>query len=308
MPITEEERLKRKQYIGCSDLGAMLGLDPWRNAYDLWLDKTNRVNDDDWDNPAAEAGTLFEPGVIDWAEKSLGPLRRNVELINNEFNLIDHLDGQVISSGEPVEAKTSGLFGPLMDEWGDEYSDQLPDRVIVQCHGHMICTERVTCHVPTFLGNGRGFVMFTVFRDPVIADAVMDGAIDFWKYVEQDEAPPNLTPNVSFLKRLKRKPTKTIPIDAWLVEQLDDAKDKVKWAEALRDDATSELVHALGDAEAGTYTADGKAMMITYFEQSSNRIDATKLRGAYPKIADECTKTNTYRVLRKKKVKQEKTK
>ena len=280
----------------------MLGVDPYRNAYDLWLDKTSKVTDYDA-GAAAEAGTLFEPGVIDWAEGQLGKLRRNVELTLPEFHLIDHLDAQIIESDEPVEAKTSGLFGPLMkEEWGEANSDELPDRVIVQCHGHMICTEKEICHVPAFLG-GRGFVMYQVAHDQEIADTIMEGALDFWECVERGEPPENLVPSVGFIKRLKRIPTKTVEIDKGLVKEWLDAKNKVKWAEAVKEDAEAALLQALGDAEAGTFYEEGRKML-TYFEQSARRIDSKRLRAEKPEIAKEYEKVSRFRVARIKKLKQ----
>jgi putative phage-type endonuclease len=304
MPITEAERLKRKGYIGCSDLPAMLGLDPYRNAYDLWLDKTSKVEDAPTSD-AAEAGTLFEPGVIDWAEQRLGPLNRNVELIIEQFHLMSHLDAQVIESEEPVEAKTSGLFGPLSkEEWGEANTDELPDRVIIQCHGQMICTNKEICHVPAFLG-GRGFVMYHVERDQMIADTVMDGALNFWDHVEADDAPANIVPSVEFIKRLKRVPDKIIDLDAELVKALEDAKGKVKWAEQIKDDAYAAVITALGDAEAGRFEMDGEQKMLTFFEQVQKRIDSKRLKEEKPDIAAEYVKESRFRVARIKKLKKE---
>jgi len=303
MPITEQERLKRKGYIGSSDMAAILGLDKYRNAYDIFLDKTNRTNDFE-PNEAMLAGTLFEPGVIDWAEQKLGPLRRNVELFLEGFHLIDHLDAQIISDGDPVEAKTSGLFGPLADGWGEAGSDELPDNILIQCHHHMICTDRSICHVPAFLG-GKGFNMYEVKRDQVINDAVLEAALDFWDCVENDTPPENITPSPEFIKRIKRVPKKTVELDAKLVKVFEDAKGKVKWAEAILEDARSAMLTALGDAEAGTFVLDRQPMMLTYFEQCSRLIDAKRLREELPEIAVKYTKISKCRVARLKKVKQE---
>jgi len=303
MPITEAERIERKNYIGCSDLPAMLGVDPYRNAYDLWLDKTDQVDDAKY-SEAAEAGNLFEPGVIDWAEQRLGPLRRNVELKLEAFHIIDHLDAQIIENDEPVEAKTSGLFGILNeDEWGEANTDELPDRVIVQCHGHMICTDRKVCHVPAFLG-GRGFVMFHVVFDQVIADAIMEGALSFWEHVEQRLPLPNIVPSVSFIKRLRRIPKKLVQLDTQLVEAWLDAKKTVKWSEQVLEDAYAEVLTALGDAEAGTFTVAGESQMLTYYEHTTMRIDSKRIRAEKPDIAKEYSKASTFRVARVKKLKQ----
>lgn len=306
MPITEAERLKRKEYIGSSDMAAILGFDKYKNAYDVWLDKTNRTNDFE-PNEAMLAGTLFEPGVIDWAEVQLGPLRRNVELFLEEFHLIDHLDAQVIITGDPVEAKTAGLFGPLVDEWGEAGSDELPDGILIQCHCHMICSEHELCHVPAFIG-GRGFVMFEVKREQIIVDTILEKALDFWDCVENDTPPENITPSLAFIKRIKRVPEKVIDFDeeqVKLIKDFQDAKNKVKWAEAILEDAQSAILTALGDAEAANFVLDRQPMMLTYFEQCSRLIDVEKLRKELPEIAAKYTKTSKCRVTRLKKVKRE---
>ena len=302
-PINEVERLRRKGYIGSSDMAAILGFDNYRNAYDVWLDKTNRTNDFE-PTEVMEAGTFFEVGVVDWAEVQLGPLRRNVELFLEEFHLIDHLDAQIIDTGDPVEAKTAGLFGPLAEKWGESGSDKLPDRVLIQCHHHMICTECDICHVPAFLG-GRGFNMFEVNKDQVISDTIMDKSLDFWDCVENDTPPENITPSLEFIKRIKRVPKKIVDLDAKLVKDFLDGRDKVKWAEAVFDDAKSAMLTALGDAEAGKFALDRKPMMLTYFEQKSNLIDVERLRKELPEIAAKYTKISKYRVTRLKKVKRE---
>ena len=303
MPITEQERLNRKGYIGSSDMAAILGFDKYRNACDVFLDKKNRVEDFK-PNEAMEAGTYFEVGVVNWAEVQLGPLRRNVELFLKEFHLIDHLDAQVRSSGNPVEAKTAGLFGPLVEEWGEAGSDHLPDRVLIQDHHHMICAERDICHVPAFIGR-RGFIMYEVKRDKVIVDTILEAALDFWDCVENDTPPENITPSLEFIKRIKRVPEKIVDLDAKLVKDYLDGKDKVKWAEAILEDAKSAMLTALGDAEAGTFALDGKSMMLTYFEQCSSLIDVERLRKELPEIAANYTKISKCRVARLKKVKQE---
>lgn len=297
MPITEAERQKRKGYIGSSDMAAILGLSKWKNAYDVWLDKTRKVDDEDIQSEAAEAGTIFEPGVINWAEKELGPLDRNVEIIVAEFHLIDHLDAQKIDGKEPVEAKTAGLFGPLSEDWGEGGTDELPDSYIVQCHHHMICTNKEICYVPAFLG-GRGFVMFHVNKDQTIADTVMEAALDFWDHVEADDPPANIVPSVEFVKRLKRIPDKVVDLDPDLVTVYDEAKDKIKWAEAIKDDAYAALITALGDAEAGLLP-DGS--MMTFFEQARKDIDKKRLKEEMPEIAAKYMKESRFRVLRHKK-------
>jgi len=131
----------------------------------------------------------------------------------------------------------------------------------------------------------------------------MEKALDFWDCVESDEPPENIVPSTEFIKRIQRSPEKIVEIDPKLIEEWNDAKDKVKWAEAILEDAKSAMLHALGDAEAGSFALNGQSMMVTYFEQTSHLIDSKRLREEKPEIAREYTKLSTCRVARLKKIK-----
>ena len=101
MPITETQRLARRNHIGASDLPAIMGLDTFKTAADVWLEKRGMLID----QPAKEAmkaGNRFEGGVVDYAEEELGPLVRDVEIAVPDlgFPLVCHLDAQVVASND----------------------------------------------------------------------------------------------------------------------------------------------------------------------------------------------------------------
>lgn len=304
--ITEKQLQERKNYLGSSDIAAILGVSPYANAYDIFLQKTGRVPIDNKGNQATHAGTFLEVGVLDWAENQLGKLKRyndeklkdNIEISVPGFPIVDHPDSIVIETNRPVEGKTAGLFGPLTENYG-EGIDELPDRVIIQCHVHMLATDSDLCHVPCFIG-GRGFVMYEVKRDMIILNAIMDASIDFWdNYVEKDSPPPNVIPSGEFVKRIKREPEKSVDIDKVLVDNWKNAKEMLKRAESIKNESQNELLAALGNAEAGIYPGG----MVTFYEQSQKRTDSTRLKKEKPDIYNEYLKVSRFRVLRNKEVK-----
>jgi len=143
----------------------------------VWLEKTDQVEEQKI-NEAMEAGTLFEDGILKFAEKKLGKIIRNQYRTAEGFPICSNIDAIVVDSGEPVEAKTAGLFYNLSEDWGDEGTDAVPDNVIIQSHVHMLCTDRELCHISTFLG-GRGFNLFRVNWDKEIMDIIRDKSIEF---------------------------------------------------------------------------------------------------------------------------------
>ena len=283
MPITTEQLEARRSSVGSSDVGAVLGVDPFRSAYDVWLDKTGQLEPDTSTNKAAEAGNLLENGVLDWAEEQLGKIERNVHIDVPNTHLSVNTDARLIATGEPVEAKTSGLFNFFGgDEWGDDHTDGVPDRVILQASCHMIAMESGICHIPALIG-GRGFAMFQVARDNSICDYLLKGVEEFWQHVVDGTPPVESQATLEIAKRIRHIPEKVTKIDPALVEAFLSAKDAFKAAEDAKKIAQGAILTAMGDAEAAHC---GEFGAMTYYEQSRK---------------EYICKASTFRVLRQKK-------
>lgn len=265
MPITEEQRLERVDWIGSSDLAPILSADEYRTAHDVWLEKTRKLDGQPIENPAMDAGTRFEGAVLDWAEEQLGYLQRNKRFVKPELHLAVNTDAIQASSDDPVEAKTSGLLGPLPDGWGDPETSNVPDRVVIQCHGHMLATGKSVCHVPTFLG-GRGFVMYHVPFDERLAGIIGEACIDFWEnHVQPDIPPTDSAPSIEVIKRIRHIPNKIIQIDGQLVAKWEAAKQIEKEARDHEKEIRGLILAALGDAEAADY--GDPDYLFTYYPQ-----------------------------------------
>jgi len=293
MPITATQLEKRKERLGSSDMAALLGLDPFRNAYDVWLEKTGKLEGQET-NQAMDAGTMFEDGVLQYAEKELGKLTRNQfrSAKDRGIPLGANIDALLVGSGIPVEAKTAGLFGPLRDVWGEAGTDEVPDRVIIQATVHMICSLTDMCHVAAFLG-GRGFQLYTVQRDATIVDVVSETAVNFWnKNIIGDTPPDNTLPSAQSIKRIRRQPETVVSIDQALVDAWLTAKDFAKAAELVKDEKEIALLTALGDAEGGQCYGG----LLTYFSQNRTSIDAKLLKVEQPRIYAQYARTSAYRV------------
>jgi putative phage-type endonuclease len=296
MPITEKQRALRRGHLGSSDIAAIFGKDPFKTAYDVWLDKTGKLPPQD-ENEAMFAGSMFENGVLSFAEKKLGRLKRNQYRAARDLPIASNIDALAVDSGNPVEAKTAGLFGPLKENWGEENTDEVPDRVILQAHAHLICTGAQLCHIAAFIG-GRGFVLYAVSRDNELVEIISERAAKFWQINVKGNIPPeNSTPSLAIIKHATRIPDTVCGVSDDIVNRWLDAKASVSMAEEEKENAEAVLLAALGTAEAGTCSLG----TVTYFEQSSNRLDTTRLKTEMPDLAAQFTKKSTSRVLRFKK-------
>ncbi len=259
MPITPKQREERRKHLGGSDLPALV-LGPAHRLYEVWASKVYPT--DDFTNDAMEAGNILEAPVLDWAEKQLGPIRRNCHDVVDGGIIEVNLDGVILDKWIPVEAKTSGIVGPVYGEWGDDGTDQVPDAVMVQCHGHMLATGADICHVPALIG-GRGFLMFHVPRCPALCDIITTRAAKFWENHVKPATPPDAAwdalsgPSLDVLKRIQRVPGKLATIDPGTVKRFEIARDFAAMVGKVKGAAQAALLAALGDAE-GALLPDGR--------------------------------------------------
>lgn len=283
MPITEEQRQERKKHIGSSDLAAILGLCPWKSAEDTRLEKCGKLIDQNVSNAAMDAGNYLEDGVLNFAETTLGKLIRNQTMQVDGAPIVVNTDAIVEADKVPVEAKTTGIMWNTNEWWGAEGTDEVPDRVIIQAHAHMLAWKAAICHVPALIG-GRGFVLYAVPFNQTIANVILDAAGKFWnENVLKDIPCEGSAASLQVVKMLKRTPNKVVGIDPDLVARWLAAKEAKSAAEKAADQAQADILAALQDAEAGQAGEHGA---VTYLEQ---------------KRAGYTVQPTSYRVLRLKK-------
>ena len=270
MSITEAQRADRKNHLGSSDLPAILGFSRFANAYDIWLEKTGRIVHNERTEDYITAGNLFEKPVIEWFREYIGQAvqeqdaEHDMERKVADLPIVVHLDGVMEETGDPVEVKTAGLYGPIQTLWGETGTDEVPEYECIQTHCHLMATDREICHVPTFLG-GRGFGYFFVKRDNAIVDLIREQAIRFWEdNVLKDIPPENCAPTLAMAKRIRHVESDPVALDEEAVQMWLTAKERAKEAQAVVDFHHAELLAALDGRDMGTCALGD----ITHFEQN----------------------------------------
>lgn len=292
--LTEAQRIERRRYIGSSDMAAILGLDPFKNAADVYYSKVHEL--EDRPSADAQAGRQLETAVLDWFANDTGfRLERDVFRVHKNGVLAANHDALVIPE-EPVdavqgaEAKTHALLSNRpSNEWGEAGTDEVPNHVLIQCQHQMVVSDLVEVFVPVLIA-GRGFLRFLVPRNADICGIIEDrGAMFHAKHIVEREPPEDVAPSLDVVKAIRRQPNKTIslpPQVLHMAEVFDRASKARKDAEQYEDDVKAEIIAALGDAEAGEFEDGGT---LTFMEQT---------RKAHQ------VKESTYRVLRIKRKKE----
>jgi len=278
-PLTEHQQEIRKRHLTASEVPAILGLDPWKNAADVWLQKREGV-ETAVDEEATGIGHMVEDGLLDWAADTLG----GVAIVKNQLRVCprDELfsatfDALVKNKPWALEAKTSGIMNPFVakDEWGEGGTDEVPPRVIAQCQAQALVGDLEVVFVPALIG-GRGRVLYQVDRsDEFIAEILKRGR-EFWRSVEEGEEPPEM-PHMEFLARRPRADEKVIDLAGRkeLLLAFTQAKDALAAAEIAKEEALAALVTAMGDAGVADF---GDLAIFKYRDEHGTGFDQKRFR------------------------------
>jgi len=305
MPLTAEAIATRKKYLTASDAAAVLGLDPWKRAADVWYAKRYELAESE-PSEAAEFGSDVEPVLVVREAKKrrwAGYVSQAWQVAINGI-LAATLDALRRDDAEIIEAKTSGIFNPYAtsEEWGEAETDQIPRHYLVQTAVQLICTPTAgVVYVPALLGT-RGPCSFVIPRDgPGMGDllkAVEEQLLERWDrfMVRGDEIPADEPPpSLDVLKRIRREPKSVTTINTALAEEYVASKDALKEPTQRFEAAKERLIASFGEHEGGQ---SGLGLFVYREESAGNRVDAELLRAKHPAIAAEVSRATTRRVLR----------
>lgn len=293
--LTEAQRTARARGIGSSDAAAILGVDPHKTAYDLWLEKTGRVPGFEG-NEHTERGNLLEPVILQMTEAKLGQKVVRPKSTYVRGILRANLDGQVEKSarGQPiVEAKSS----IVRDGWGDPGTDQIPDRTLVQVHVGMLCAEADVAHVAR-LHDWYHFSLYHVTANGDLLHAIDEMTAEFWtKHVEADTPPPvTAPPSLELLSSIERNAGEVASVDQELVREFFLCRQQRLDAEKDESAAKSKLLAAMGDAE----FAQAPGWDVGFTVVNAKRFNQTEFKKSHPELFEEFQRESPYRKLRVK--------
>ena len=189
--------------IGGSDIGAVLGLSPYRSAVDVWADLVGRVPRETQDAVHLRFGQHAESFVAAEYERATG--RAVVEcpqtLFHHEhgfmFAHVDRLvleragdtalqDGWVTAPGV-LECKTANAFSA--HGWGQPGSDRVPAAYLAQCAWYTAVTGCAWADLAVLIGNSD-FRVYRLARDPELEALVLGRAKAFWYENVLAQRPP----------------------------------------------------------------------------------------------------------------------
>lgn len=223
MKNKQEWLRERKNYLGGSDLGAIAGLNPYRTALDVYLDKTS----DDIrceTSPAMRWGTLLEDTIAKEYAEVTG------QTIEIEPNTIYHpsmkflganIDRWVGDKEYVLECKTAGFTRGK--EWGEEGTDQIPESYLVQ-----VAYYAAICAVPkvdiAVLIGGQDFRIYTYERTKELEDKLIKIACNFWHNHIEKRIPPKCVSTRDTFNLFPQSNYQEIVAESNIIEKLQELK------------------------------------------------------------------------------------
>jgi len=264
--LTKDQREARKRYIGSSDSPAIVGLDPYRGPQDVYLTKIAEVSEIE-DKEAVEIGNDFEKPLVQWAGRQLGiKLKMSQMAIHPGGILASNIDG--IGTGKSkrvgIEAKTGSGEG-----YGEEETDQVPERVLVQALHHAEVWELDVVWIPVLVARfdhlHRG--MYRVQRNERAQSLIVDHDTAFWRNHVVPRLPPAGQPaSLELLKRIRRRPETLAILKPEIVTSWEKLREERLKAEKDESKALAEMLTAMGDAEGADWGDPDR--IVTFLEQS----------------------------------------
>lgn len=185
---THDEWLNlRKAYIGGSDAGSIIGMNPYKSAYTLWAEKTGRALPFEG-NITTEVGAYLEEFVAKKFEHETGKKvrRENFMLVNDKYPWAEaNVDRMVVGEKALLEIKTTNSFPNMKKIKGGEF----PDAWYAQMTHYLAVTELERAYLAVLV-NCREIHFFTLERDEEEIQALMEQEKRFKHYIDTDAEPP----------------------------------------------------------------------------------------------------------------------
>lgn len=291
MAFTQAERM---QYIGGSDISAIMGQNRWKTPYRLWAEKTGKIITADLSNvEAVEMGNRLEQLVADiFSERTGKVVRRAPKMYRHpKYSfLVANIDRLIVGGEELLECKTCSAF--KLQEWEND----IPKEYLLQVMWYLGITGRKRGWVACLIG-GQKFNYKPVDFDQELFDLMVEKAIKFWGMVEKKIPPLILPEDDETIAELYPTHTEDV-IEIQEMEEriayLQEIKMHIEEMTKEKREIETELKTLIAD-KCGVITNKYK---VTWKSQVSQRIDTDLLKTEMPDIAQRYIKENAIRVMR----------
>lgn len=192
----------REKRIGGSDVGAILGVNPYKSIIDVYIDKTEGSTFKG--NNATHWGHMLEGTII----KEFASRHRELQVFDAPFSIVDNflianLDS-VLKNKETgdygvLEIKTTSLWNKK--EWEE---DTIPQSYYAQVQHYLMLSGYKFAYVAVLIG-GQEYKEFKVERSEEDIALIREKATEFYKENILKQIPPMPDGSDAYMDYLKKK-------------------------------------------------------------------------------------------------------
>ena len=264
-------------------MAAIMGLSPWKTAYQVYREKRKEV--EDWGgNSLTDWGKRMEPAIRQWYSDQTG---RDVRLPDKIMYHPQHpfmlasLDG-FTDDGRVVEIKTARNG----KEWGEPGTNQIPDYYAVQVHHYMTITGFQVADIPVSIAGGSPS-LYIVEADKEISEMIIEACVKFWERVQSGNPPDPVTYADAVARFGKIKSDGSIIATTELIEAIAGLKQlraQIKELEEHEEAWKARIIIALGE-QADTIIDSAGQTLVTYKLANGRKLfDSKSLEKEMPEV------------------------
>lgn len=282
---------ERRKLIGGSDVAAIMGISPWKTAYQVYREKRKEV--EDWGgNEATDWGSRLEPTIRQWYSDTTG---RSVKvpdkiLVHPKYSFMGaSLDG-FTDDGRVVEIKTARSG----KDWGEPETNQIPDYYAVQVHHYMTITGFEVADIPVSIA-GSSPCLYVVEGDKEISEMIIDACAKFWERVQSGNPPDPVTYADAVARFGNVRAEGACQADSatiLLIDSLRRTRDEIKTLEATEEAMKGKLIATLGDNADTLIDASGNTLLTYKLANGRKTFDSKAFEKDHPNLYQKYIRTS----------------
>lgn len=242
----EEWHNIRSQGIGGSELGTILGLNPWESAYTLFHKKLGNIDDSVAQNWAIRFGNAFERPILDlYSEEHPNEQIFTTGTFRNTENEWMHANPDAL-------ARVNGEWKIIEVKTAKSGFKELPAHYEAQVIWYMMVTGIKKATVVAVAG--MTYQEFEVEYDQFVADTYLQVAKQFWNNLQEQIAPDwdGAKSTYETVRQLHPEiEQQDIDISEELYQTLRSAQAEMNEAEAKVNKAKAQILDQMGKAKYG---------------------------------------------------------
>lgn len=290
----EEWLALRKTGIGGSDAGAVLGLNEYRSAADVFFDKISATGTEPEDSEAMRQGRDFEEYVAQRFEEQTGlKVRRSNYLYRSDEHpfMIADVDRLIVGENAGLEIKTCSPYSA--DRWKD---GNIPESYQAQIAHYMAVMGWDYAYIACLI-LGRDLIIHRIDRDEGLIQDIITVEERFWNENVLSGVLPAADGSRAYDAMLNshfgatRK--ETIPLTGFDedLKRRKEIGDLIEKMETERNTIDQKIKLFMAENEYGL--ADG--FRVSWSSVDSSRLDTKRLKEEHPDIYDAYVKAGTTR-------------